>query len=61
MNVTVKEFILTNKNSNVKWKIDGNIFTNVGLIPNDLFEKHVFDWTVNQLEGIIEIKTEYHE
>lgn len=22
----VREFILTNKNGNVKWKIDGNIF-----------------------------------
>lgn len=61
MNVTVKEFILTNKNRNVKWKIDGMLFESKYVIPDNLFEKHVFDWTVNQKEGIIEIKTEYHE
>ena len=61
MDTTVKEFILTNKNRNVKWKIDCMLFESIYDIPDNLLEKHVFDWTVNKWEGIIEIKTEYHE
>lgn len=61
MNATVKEFILTNKNTNVKWKIDGMTFLQNESIPNDLLKKYVFDWTVNQMEGIIEITTEFHQ
>ena len=56
MNVKVKEFILTNKNKYVLWNIDGQIFTNDS-IPSNLLEKHVFDWMVNQWEGIIKITT----
>ena len=56
MNVKVKEFILTNKNKYVLWDIDGQIFTNDS-IPSNLLEKHVFDWMVNQWEGIIKITT----
>ena len=61
MNATVKQFILTNKNNGVKWKIDGMLFDNKDFIPTDLLEKYVFDWIVNQWEGVIEIVTEYHE
>lgn len=59
MNAKVKEFILTNKNTGVKWNIDGQMFTSNDSIPNYLLEKYVFDWTVNQWEGIILITTEY--
>lgn len=61
MNEKVRGFILTNKNSGVKWKIDGCVFDNIEYIPNDVLEKYVFSWTVNQWEGIIEISTEYHQ
>lgn len=60
MNAKVKEFILTNKNRGVKWKIEGEIFTDINSIPKYVFEKYVFDWTVNKWAGIIEITTEYH-
>lgn len=60
MNAKVREFIFTNKNNGVKWKIDGEMFVNKNFIPEYLFEKYVFDWTVNLWEGIIEITTEYH-
>lgn len=60
MNTKVREFILTNKNNGVKWKIDGEKFTSYFSIPEYLLEKYVFDWSVNQWEGIIEITTEYH-
>lgn len=59
--ITIKEFIKKNKNSNVKWKIDGSMFINAELIPDDLLQKHILNWIVNQWEGIIEINTEYCE
>lgn len=59
MNAKVREFIMTNKNTGVKWKIDGEMFTANKFVPEYLLEKYVFDWTVNQWEGIIEITTEY--
>lgn len=52
----VKDFISTNKNSNVKWKINEEIFANYDSIPKYLLEKDILNWTVNQWEGIIEIK-----
>lgn len=61
MNEKVRGFILTNKNTGVKWKIDGYSFNSLEDVPNDLLEKYVFSWTVNQWEGIIEISTEYHQ
>lgn len=61
MKEKVRKFILTNKNSGVKWKIDGCLFDDIRYIPNDLLEKYVFSWTVNQCEGIIEILTKYHQ
>lgn len=54
----VREFILTNKNENIKWKIDENMFLPGEDIPTDLLDSYVFSWTVNQC-GIIEIKTKY--
>ena len=60
MNAKVREFILTNKNTGVKWNIDGEMFTDSNFIPKYLLEKYVFDWTVNQWEGIILITTEYN-
>lgn len=61
MNEKVRGFILTNKNAGVKWKIDGYLFNSLEDVPNYLLEKYVFSWTVNQVEGIIEISTEYHQ
>lgn len=61
MNAKVREFMLTNKNNGVKWKIDGTMFEDGYMfIPEYLLEKYVFDWVVNQWEGIIEITTECH-
>lgn len=60
MNEKVRGFIFTNKNSEVKWKIDECMFNDSDCIPNDLLDKYVFSWLVNQLEGIIEISTEYN-
>lgn len=61
MNAKVKEFIFTNKNKGVKWNIDGEMFTDSNFIPKHLLEKYIFNWAVNQWEGIILITTEYHE
>ena len=57
MNVTVRDFINSNGNTNVKWKIDGEIYHANKFVPDELFEKYVNDWTVNQWEGVIEITT----
>lgn len=61
VNVTVKDFILTNNNTNVKWKINGIMFFPIETIPYELLEKNVSYWTVNQWEGIIEIATGFHQ
>ena len=58
MNTKVKEFILTNKNTGVKWRIDGMLFDEIKFVPKYVLEKYVFNWTVNQWEGIVEITTE---
>ena len=58
MNVKIKEFISTNKNTGVTWNIDGQMFTGNNFIPSHLLEKYVIDWTVNQWRGIIIITTE---
>ena len=60
MNENVRRFISTNKNSGVRWKIDGCLFNDLECIPNEVMEKCVHSWMVNQAEGIIEISTGYH-
>lgn len=59
--MNVKEFVLTyyiyTKNTGEKWKIDGIVFDSIESIPANLMELNIFDWAVNQLEGIIEINT----
>ena len=55
----VRDFISSNRNTNVKWKIDRNMFLSGEDIPTDLLDSYVFSWTVNQWEGIIEIETKY--
>lgn len=44
MNVNVKEFIATNQNKNVKWKIDEILFTPNKFIPESLLGKCVASW-----------------
>ena len=61
MNEKVRGFISANRNSGVRWKIDRCLFNDLEYIPNDMLEKYVFSWLVNQTEGIIEISTEYHQ
>lgn len=61
MNEKVRGFILTNENVEVRWKIDGYSFNSIADIPNDLLEKYVFSWMVNQGDGIVEIFTEYRQ
>lgn len=46
-------FIKTNTNKNVKWRINGTLYTNSNDIPNILKEGYILNWEVNQLEGII--------
>lgn len=46
-------FIKTNTNTNVKWNINGTIYTDVNDIPDNLKEGYVLNWQVNQWEGII--------
>ena len=58
MNVNVKDFISANQNRNVKWKIDGTLFTPNKFVSDSLLKKYVVSWKVNQWEGIIEITTE---
>ena len=55
--MSVKEFIDSNYNKNVKWKINDVLFTKNKFIPNDILEKYIIQWKVNQGEGIIEIIT----
>ena len=59
--MSVKNFIEMNKNTNVKWKIDGKLFQEVYAIPDNLLNKYVSNWMVNQWEGIIEITTEFNQ
>lgn len=57
MNTNIQDLILSNKNNNMKWKINGALYDNENLIPTSLLEKNVYNWAVNQWEGIIEITT----
>ena len=61
LNIPVFCFIAWNTNKNMKWEIDGIIYKDIDEIPNDVYKKCVFDWCVNQLEGIIMIFTEPHD
>ena len=53
----VKDFVLTNKNNGVKWNIDGESFGEATNIPPYIMEKYLYEWTVNQWEGIILLQT----
>ncbi len=59
MNVKVKEFISTNNNPIIQWKIDGYTYESKAYIHESLFEAYVCDWSVDSWNGIIEITTEY--
>lgn len=60
MNATVREFILTNSNPPVSWKIDGDFYRRIKDIPEYLLDRYVFDWEVDFWDARIEITTEYH-
>lgn len=53
----VKDFILSNKNQSVKWNIDGEVYDDTNNIPKYIMEKFLYEWTVNQWEGIILLMT----
>lgn len=53
----IKDFVLSNKNTDVKWNIDGENFTKAEFIPPYIMDKYLYEWTVNQWEGIILIQT----
>jgi len=55
--IQVRTFLETCKNTGVKWYIDGVEYTNCKLIPEDVLQKHLYEWKVNQWEGIINILT----
>lgn len=59
MNIKVKDFISTNNNPLIQWKIDGYIYQSREYIHENLFEAYVCDWSVDLWDGIIEISTEY--
>ena len=52
--MTVEELIFNNRNTGVRWEINGEIFTR-SHIPEDLLDKDILEWVVNQWEGIIKI------
>lgn len=56
-NISVYSFIERNKNLNVKYQIDGHLYNDKKDIPVDIKEREVYDWCVQQWEGIIDIKT----
>lgn len=60
MNVTVREFILTNNNPPASWKIDGDFYRSIKDIPGYLLDKYVFDWAADFWDARIEITTKYH-
>ncbi len=60
MNVTVREFILTNNNPFIYWKIDGDFWGSKENIPEYLLDRYVFDWVVDLWNASIKITTEYH-
>jgi hypothetical protein len=60
VNVKVKEFILTNNDPLVSWRIDGDFYRSRKYIPEYLLDKYVFDWGVDFWDARIEITTEYH-
>ena len=51
--MNVGDFIKTNTNSNVKWNINGTLYTDINDITHKLKEARILSWTVNQWEGII--------
>ena len=51
--MTLEYFMKTNTNKNVKWRINGTLYTNSNDISNTLKEGYILNWEVNQLEGII--------
>ena len=60
MNATVREFVLTNNNPLVSWKIDGVFYRSRKDIPEYLLDRYVFDWEADFWDARIEITTEYH-
>ena len=60
MRITVREFILTNQDPLVSWKINGDFYRSKKYIPEYLLDKYVFDWKVDFWDARIEITTEYH-
>ena len=51
--MNVGYFIKSNTNRNVKWNINGTLYTDVNNIPDNLKEGRILNWEVNQCEGII--------
>ena len=60
MNITVREFILTNNNPLDSWKINGDYYRTKKNIPEYVLDQYVLDWTVDFWDARIEITTEYH-
>ena len=61
MRSTLKEFISSNGNRGVKWKINDRLFDTNEFIGEDLLRQWVSTWTVRQWDGIIEVETEEPE
>lgn len=59
--MTVKEFISSNQNTNVKWKVNGILIDDINTISDDIMNQTVSNWTVNQLEGVIVLTTSYRD
>ena len=55
--MTVREFILTNNNPVLSWKIDGQVFIRKRDITENLLDKYVSDWEVSLWDGIMFITT----
>ena len=55
----LKDFIFMNQNTNVIWEINDNTYNDINKIPESTLESCITNWFVEQLEGIIVVKTEY--
>lgn len=57
MDGTVRSFIESNNNDFINWRIDG-VFIGVNeVFPNDLMNRHICSWKINNNERSVEIIT----
>lgn len=53
----VKEFVLSNKNPDTKWCIDGENFLKVDMIPKYIMNRYLYEWTINKWDMTVFLMT----